>query len=57
MNQYQEDLFVAKTQELLVHLGMLNNDAQWPALDLYAAMCTYLELERMELVDVPGTAL
>ena len=57
MNEYQEDLFVAKTQELLVHLGMLNNDAQWPALDLYAAMCTYLELERMNSEYAPGTIL
>lgn len=42
MNEYQEDLFVAKTQELLVRLGVVNNDAQWSALELYVAMCDYL---------------
>ena len=42
MNEYQEDLFVAKTQELLVRLGVVNNDAQWSPLELYVAMCGYL---------------
>jgi hypothetical protein len=42
MNEHQEDLFVAKTQELLVHLGVVNNDAQWAPLELYAVMCDYL---------------
>ena len=43
MNEYQEDLFVAKVQETLVKLGFINNDAQWSPLELYAAMCDFTE--------------
>lgn len=51
MNEYQEDLFVAKVQELLVHLGQVNNDAQWSPLELYASMCEYLEIEDAARTD------
>ena len=62
MNEYQEELVRSKLQELLVHIGMLNNDAQWPMLDLYAGMCTYLEVghvdqDELDRTYAPGTAL
>lgn len=56
MNEYQQDLFVSKTQELLVHMGIMNNDAQWSALDLFSVMTVYLESEKLNPSPI-GTGL
>lgn len=45
MNTEQEEMFLQEVQKVLNRIGIVNMDAKWSALELYAAMVDYNEYE------------